>query len=239
MTRDVDVITRRDALKRTALLLGGVLAASTIDAAERVVWAATPGWAPRTLSGEQLEMVAAIAEHIIPTTDTPGARAAGVHRLVDVLLTDYYAPAERDRFLAGLRATNIRAIRVAGAPFLRCTPDDQIALLTALDAEAFPSPAAVAATDPQSSERLKMRDSLQRAGSTGATSVQPPSASGDGALNVTHPELRNGWFFRRMKELTLLGYYTSRIGSTRELHVNPMGSYRGDLPYSSIGRAWA
>ena len=238
MTFDVDAITRREALRRTALLLGGVLAASTIAAAERVVWAATPGWTPRTLSGEQLEMVAAIAEHIIPTTDTPGARAAGVHRLVDVLLSDDYAPAERDRFLAGLRATNLRAMRVAGAPFLRCTSDDQLALLTALDAEAYPSPAAVAAAEPQSSERLKMRDSLQRAGSTSSTSVQPPSASADGALVVARPELRSGWFFRRMKELTLLGYYTSQIGSTRELHVNPMGPYRGDIPYSSVGRAW-
>ncbi|HUQ45238.1 MAG TPA: gluconate 2-dehydrogenase subunit 3 family protein [Gemmatimonadaceae bacterium] len=76
-------ITRHEAIARIALLLGGTLAASTIAGAERAVWAATPGWRPRSLSAQQAEMVATIAEHIIPATDTPGARAAGVHRLVD------------------------------------------------------------------------------------------------------------------------------------------------------------
>jgi hypothetical protein len=42
-----------------------------------------------------------------------------------------------------------------------------------------------------------------------------------------------------MKELTLLGYYTSEIGATKELHVSPMGAYHGDVPYRSQGRAWA
>jgi len=46
-------------------------------------------------------------------------------------------------------------------------------------------------------------------------------------------------FFRTMKELTLVGYYTSEAGATRELRVNPMGRYRGDVPYAEIGTAWA
>jgi hypothetical protein len=195
----IDAITRREALKRTALLLGGTLAASTITAAERAVWAASPDWAPRTLSAQQSEMVATIAEHIIPTTDTPGARAAGVHRLVDVLLSDYYGPAERDRFLAGLNALNLRAMRGHAAPFLRCSAADQVALLTTVDAEAYPPKELPAKAEPQSS----------------------------------------GWFFRRMKELTLLGYYTSELGATKELRVSPMGAYDGDVPYHTLGRGWS
>ena len=46
-------------------------------------------------------------------------------------------------------------------------------------------------------------------------------------------------FFALMKELTVSGYYTSEVGATQELHVNPMGTYRGDVPYSEIGKAWA
>jgi hypothetical protein len=42
-----------------------------------------------------------------------------------------------------------------------------------------------------------------------------------------------------MKELTLLGYYTSEVGATQELKVNPMGVYRSDVPYRSIGHSWA
>ena len=48
-----------------------------------------------------------------------------------------------------------------------------------------------------------------------------------------------GWFFRRMKELTLVGYYTSDVGATQELRMSPFGAYRGDIPYSSVGRSWS
>jgi hypothetical protein len=236
---DRSMITRREALARTALLLGGTLAASTIAGAERAVWAATPGWMPRTLSPQQAEMVAVLAEHIVPTTDTPGARAAGVHRLVDVLLTDHYGAPERDRFLAGLRGVNAQAMRAYGNPFLRCTPAQQRELMTALDAEAYPPKEVLAKVEPQISEIQKMRDSLSRPGSTTSGPVQPPSAAVDGVPEEVRRELRTGWFFRRMKELTLLGYYTSQVGATKELHVNPMGVYRGDLPYRSIGRSWS
>jgi hypothetical protein len=222
-----DLLTRREALARTALLVGGTLAGSTILGGEHALWAATPGWAPRTLSPAQLEMVATIAEHILPATDTPGARAAGVHRLVDVFLTEHYAPAERDRFLAGLHATNQRAVRERGTPFLRCSAPAQLALVAALDAEAFPAERRAEAKA-ASPEIQAMRDSLPRAGSTAAAA--PTRASRDEGA---------GWFFRRMKELTLLGYYTSQAGATKELAVNPMGAYHGDLSYRRLGRGWA
>lgn len=237
---DSELITRREAIARTALLLGGALAASTIAGAERAVWAATPGWRPRTLSAQQLEMVATLADHIIPVTDTPGARQAGVHRLVDVLLSDYYGPAERDRFLAGLADVNARAMRACGSPFLRCSPSQQIQVMTAMDAEAYPPKEVLAKAEPQISEMQKMRDSLSRQGSTTApSSVQPPSAAVDGATRETRRELQRGWFFRRMKELAVLGYYTSELGATKELRTSPWGIYRGDIPYSSIGRSWS
>lgn len=46
-------------------------------------------------------------------------------------------------------------------------------------------------------------------------------------------------FFLTIKSLTLFGYYTSEVGATQELRVNPMGDYRADIPFSEIGRAWA
>jgi hypothetical protein len=42
-----------------------------------------------------------------------------------------------------------------------------------------------------------------------------------------------------MKELTLTGYYTSQAGATQELRVNPMGAWKGDVSYPTLGRAWA
>lgn len=47
-------------------------------------------------------------------------------------------------------------------------------------------------------------------------------------------------FFRMMKELVIIGYYTSEVGATQELKTNMTpGRYDGDVPYEEIGRAWA
>src|SRR5205807_10563280 len=83
--------------------------AGALDAATRRSWIAPPhDWAPRTLDAGQLELVAVMAEHIVPQTDTPGARAAGVHRFVDALLRDHYPRPERDRFVAALADVDAR-----------------------------------------------------------------------------------------------------------------------------------
>src|SRR2546428_12989872 len=136
-------ITRREALARVAVLLGGVISGRTmagvLDAASGGAWATAQGWAPRTLSPSQLELVAVMAEPIIPRTDTPGARAAGVHRFVDTLLSDHYPTAERDRFLAGLADVDARAQSAHGQPFRQCSPEQRIALLGEMDARAFAS----------------------------------------------------------------------------------------------------
>ncbi len=196
-----DLITRRAALGRVAFLLGGAISAPTLagalDAATRRAWITPPqDWAPRTLTAGQLELVAVMADHIIPQTDTPGARAAGVQRFVDTLLSDHYPGPDRDRFLASLADVDARTRSRHGKAFVDCTADQQVALLTAMDEAAYP----VASDAPRSPE---------------------------------------AWFFHRMKELTLVGYYTSQIGATQELHPSPFGAYRGDIPYASIGRAWS
>jgi gluconate 2-dehydrogenase gamma chain len=238
---DGNDITRREALARTAILLGGTLAATTIAGAQSTAWL-TPSaqWRPRTLSSTQLDLVATLAEHIIPKTDTPGARDAGVERFVDAILTDYYGAAERQRFLNGLADVDARAQKAHGGAFLRATPAQQVALLTALDAESYPPQSVLQKAEPLSSERQKMQDSLARQASTTTTISDPTRAAVDGATDpAARRELVAGWFFRRMKELTLLGYYTSQAGATQELKVNPMGIYRSDVPYRSIGHSWA
>jgi gluconate 2-dehydrogenase gamma chain len=235
-------ITRREAIARTALLLGGTLAAAHLAGAESPAWAAAagPSWRARTLSSPQSELVATIAEHILPATDTPGARAAGVDRFVDLILTDYYKSAERDRFLAGLATLDTRSQKANGKTFLASTPAQQVALLQAMDAESYPPERVLAKAEPLNTERAKMRDSLSRQSSTSTTISDPTRASADAGGNETaRRELEQGWFFRRMKELTLLGYYTSEAGAMTELKVNPMGVYRGDIPYRSVGHSWA
>jgi len=192
-----DAIDRREALRRAALLLGGALAAPAIAGvlagceARRVPDSA---WAPRALTPAQAELVATVAEHILPETDTPGARAVGVHRFIDAVLAESYPAPERERFLAGLADLDARAQRSCGRPFLQCATQTQRTLLDQLDHEAF----------------------------------------------VATPERDEVPFFRTLKELTLLGYYTSEIGATRELHNLPVpGRFEGCVPLAQVGRTWA
>ncbi|OON67073.1 gluconate 2-dehydrogenase subunit 3 family protein [Hymenobacter sp. CRA2] len=47
-------------------------------------------------------------------------------------------------------------------------------------------------------------------------------------------------YFRMIKELTLLGFFTSEPGATQALRYLPVsGKYDGDVPYKKGDRAWA
>lgn len=47
-------------------------------------------------------------------------------------------------------------------------------------------------------------------------------------------------YFRMMKELTLLGYFTSKEGATQALRYVPVpGRYDGNMPYEKGDKAWA
>lgn len=242
-------VSRRDALQRLAIFLGGTLAASTVAGAmaeDAFAWTLAEGprdrgvgqWMPRTLTPEQLALVTALVEHVIPRTDTPGARDAGVHRFVDALLTDHYRAPERTRFLAGLRGVDVRALRKHKKNFLATTRAQQVAILTTMDTEAYPAQGMVAKQEKK--EQPPPRDAVVGPGSGGSGSLaQPTAADVDGATEDVRTEIASGWFWRRLKEITLVGYYTSQPGATQELRVNPMGIWKGDMPYRPGNRAWA
>ena len=134
---DTGMIHRREALRRAACLLGAAISAPTLEAV--LAGCQHPGASAgnRTLSPEQREMVLAMAEHILPETDTPGARTARVDEFIDAMLTDFYLPDRRDRFLAGLDGVDARARRVFGSGFAKLTPDQQLEQVKALNDEAF------------------------------------------------------------------------------------------------------
>ncbi len=233
----LELVTRRRALARVAWLLGGALAAPTVAGVLAGCGAAADpegaGWVPRTLSPEQREAVLTIGEIILPETDTPGARAARVDRYVDAMLSDYYPEADRRRFLAGLERVESRAQAAFGARFGALPAGRQRQLVEALNRQAFSGQVAHGP-----------------APSGGAASAAGPAATGDvrtggeGAVPAVggawHPDDTGpGSFFRTLKELVLVGYYTTELGAKQELRVNPMGSWRADVPYGEVGSAWA
>lgn len=61
--------------------------------------------------------------------------------------------------------------------------------------------------------------------------------------NAGHPMARkaddNLPFFGKLKELVVVGYYTSEVGATQELSYLPMpGFYDGNYDYANVGRRW-
>lgn len=232
MRDNPDLITRRQALIRVGYLLGGTLSASTI-AGVLAGCTSPPGaadgsaWSPRTLSPDQSEMVLAMGEQILPETDTPGARTARVNEYIDAMLSDFYPAEERERFLAGLDRADARARQMFGQRFLDASPDQQAELVRALNAQAFRTaedqPPPPAPADPA----LREGEGTHGEGTPAAVDVWDPADVGRAS------------FFRTLKELVLVGYYTSDVGATQELVVNPMGVWRPDIPYSEIGKSWS
>lgn len=90
---------------------------------------------PLVLTAHQDALVQAMAELIIPATDTPGAAAAQVNRFVDVILAEWADEGERTAFLDGLDGVDARSRERFGAPFLDISMAQQTDLLQAMDDE--------------------------------------------------------------------------------------------------------
>ena len=85
-----------------------------------------------TLNPHQSATVTAIAEMIIPRTETPGAADVGVTAFVDLILTEWYSDQERTHVLTGLADLDARSQRLFAKEFVECTPDQRADILTAL-----------------------------------------------------------------------------------------------------------
>ena len=225
-------ITRREALKRAAWILGGTVSAPTILGVLAGCRAEhTKTFTPHTLTPDQRFTIEAMSDIIIPETDTPGARAAGVDQFVDRMLTDYYPATERDRFLSGLARVDARAQRQHSLPFAKLSREQQTAIVLDLDKAAFTEPPAKADRSAAGAPKPEVRKSDVAAGQ--GVGADPKEAAAPDPDDIGRES-----FFRRMKELTVVGYYTSEVGQTRELRITPWGRYR-DIPYTPGTPAWA
>jgi hypothetical protein len=96
--------------------------------------AESPDSAPlRALSAAEFDTVTQAAERIIPRTSTPGATDANVAGFIDVMLADWYEPAERNHFKAGLADLDARANSQFGRTFAKSARAQQTTLLESID----------------------------------------------------------------------------------------------------------
>lgn len=191
------MMDRRELLHRASMMLGGFITASAASgilagciAMPEPVAGAKSGF----LTLEEMTTITAMADQILPKTETPGALDVGVPAFIDRMLAGYYTDKERGIIRAGLVAVSTDAAEFRGKSFAALTPEEQVTLMKAYDQEAY---------------------------SPRATSPDPH-------------------YFRLIKELTLLGFCTSKVGATTLMRYEQTpGPFKGDVPVSAIGKVWA
>jgi hypothetical protein len=187
---------RRQALTRVGLLLGG-----TVVGASYFLEGCKPEGkkisSVNDFTPDDIEYLDEIADTILPTTSSPGAKAAKVGAFMTVMVRDCYTDKEQKIFLDGMSKLNDASRKKFDKVYMELAPQQRTELLTDLDKE-------------QKEYTSKKKD-------------------GDDAH-----------YFRMMKELTLLGYFTSEIGMTKALrYVESPGKYDGNLDYKKGDKAWA
>jgi len=166
-------------------------------------------------SAANLTLLDEIGETIIPTTSTPGAKAAKVSEFMKVIVSDCYTQAEQDAFTKGLIQLEQACREMHGKMFMNCTPQQRHDLLVSLEKEA--------------KEYNKLRDERDEPGREKAKNEGKPY---DFVASPKH-------YYTMMKQLTIGGYFSSEIGCKQALRYLPVpGRYDGAYPYKKGDKAF-
>jgi hypothetical protein len=245
-------IDRREAIRRVSALLGGLalvggdaLLTGCSDRSSALARDAK-------FSAQDVAFLDEVADTILPPTKTPGAKAAKTGAFMAVMVTDSYGPEDQQAFRDGMRTLDEASMKDNKVGFVQATPQQRLALLQRLDREQKADSDARAAR-----RKEKERADKQRAGT--ATAVVPTDTSANasdkhmpdqrqenapGAPNATPVAAITkeppAHYFRMMKELALLGYFTSEIGCTQAMrYVESPGRFDPCTPYTKGEKAWA
>jgi hypothetical protein len=113
---------RREAIQLVTLTLGAFLSESANTNALGLP--ANQG-TKMEVSPSVESLLAEVADVIIPTTDTPGAKAAGVEQFIIRVLRDCHKPEEQRNFYEGLAALDEHGAKRFGAPFAQLTAEQK------------------------------------------------------------------------------------------------------------------
>lgn len=127
-------MNRREILKRTSYVIGGALSVGTISAVMGgcKTESIDLGWMPKVLSSDQAQLVAEIAERIIPKTDTPGAKDAGVASFIDNALDLNILGEKRTSLLSGLTQFTKMASSKFGKSFIDISDEEKDTVIKAV-----------------------------------------------------------------------------------------------------------
>lgn len=187
------MVSRRDAVARLIALTGATFVGAEVFLSG---CARTDKTSFKPFTPEDIALLDEVGDTIIPATDSPGAKAAGIGAFMTMIVNDCYNDDLHGVFYSGLGAIEKASDKAHGRAFAALTPKERLDLLNVLEAEQ------------QKYTREKER-------------AAPPH------------------YFRLMKELTVIGYYSSEIGCTQAMRYEERpGEYHGDVPYVKGEKAW-
>jgi hypothetical protein len=207
-------VTRREALRRVVALMGG---AALVGGDRLFAFSFEPAVIEKAMAqgtgaftAADVALLDEIAETILPETSTPGAKAANVGAFMALMVSEAYDERERQVFQQGLRQLDEACRQAHASPFMQASAADRLSLVEALDRE----------------QHAVMEDRAPK------RRVRAPAAA-PGPDEPAH-------YFRMMKELALLGYFTSEIGCTRAMrYIESPGRFDPNVPHAPGDRSWA
>lgn len=126
-------MNRRDALKSVILMMGGTMVGANVI---------LTGCAPEDqivgleFSPKDIAFLDEIGEAIIPTTDTPGAKAVGIGEFMVMMVKDTYNAEQQTSFVDGLNFIMKDFKTSKGSDFMEATLEERTAYLNELKAKA-------------------------------------------------------------------------------------------------------
>jgi hypothetical protein len=207
---------RREAVKYISILLGGTL----VGADAFLTGCKSPGAKPGEWSTDDVAYLNEIGETILPKTSTPGAKEANVGQFMTVMVNDCYDDGDQKAFREGMTKLNDESKKKYSKAFMDLAPQQRTEFLIGLDKEAKEYQKKV--SDFNGKENQKEKDEIAKGNLTYVKQKMSPH------------------YFSLMKQLTLLGYFTSEPGATKALRYTPVpGRYDGCIPYKKGDKAFA
>ena len=159
-----------------------------------------------------------VGETIIPETTTPGARAIHIGEFMRLIVTDCYTENQQSTFMEGLAEMESSCKKIYGNSFMQCSPTQKHDFLITLEKEA------------------KRHDGMRRIINKSVQLFEKINQE----RNPSESEGLPAHYYTMMKQLTLLGFFTSESGMTETLRHEPVpGRYDGAMPYAKGEKAWA
>ncbi len=216
-------MNRREAVQYISLLVGGTIVGSHYF----FEGCKSKTGVSMTFTPEDISFLDEVADTILPTTKTPGAKAAKVGQFMTVMVNDCYEAPDQKIFHEGIAKLDEASNKKNGKSFMESSPQQRQELLIELDKNVKDVKKKTDAYFDEMTVEQKREMAMQQ----DKDGTDPRSAKMREDPN---------YYFTLMKQLTLLGYFTSEIGCTQaRRYVETPGKFEGCIPYAKGDKAWA